>query len=77
MKNQLKISAILPKDFGIRNIFLTVLMGILCFPVFSQMSETKTENKPMANSLRTGTGEVISVHGIQLKSDINTSDFEK
>ncbi|WP_373493426.1 hypothetical protein [Aquiflexum sp.] len=77
MKNQLKISAILTNEFGLRNIFLTMLMGILCYPVFGQMSETKTENKPMVNSLRTGTGEVISVHGIQLKSDINTSDFEK
>ena len=76
MKNQLKNSAIPPYIFGLRYIFLTMLMGILCYPVFGQMSETKTENKPMTNSSRTGTGEVISVHGIQLKSDINSSEFE-
>jgi hypothetical protein len=77
MKNQLKISAIPPYVFGLRNIFLTMLMGILCYPVFGQMSETKTENKPMINSLRTGTGEVISLRHIKLKSDINVDEFEK
>lgn len=77
MKNQLKNSAIPPYIFGLRHFFLTMLMGILCYPVFGQMSETKTENKPMTNSLRTGTGEVISVRHLKLKSGINADEFNK
>jgi hypothetical protein len=76
MKNQFTTSAILPNDFGLRNILLAMLISILCFPVFGQFGETKNENKPVVNSLRTGKGEVISVHGIQLKSNINPADFE-
>lgn len=75
MKNQLKISAILPNEFGLRNIFLTMLIGMFCFPVFGQLSEV--EKNPMSKSLRTGKGEVISVHSIQLKSNVNPAEFEK
>jgi len=77
MKNQLKVSAILPIEFGLRKILLLMMVGMLCFPVFGQMSVTKTENKPAVNSLRAGTGEVISIRHIKLKSDVNPDEFEQ
>lgn len=77
MKNQFKIPVILSIESGLRKIFLVMLVGLLCFPVFGQMNVSKTENKPAVNSLRTGTGEVISIRQIKLKSDVNPDEFEQ
>jgi hypothetical protein len=77
MKNQINTSANLSQSYGIKNMILMMVIGMICVPVFGQMSDVKTEKKPVVNSVRTGTGEVISVHNFQLKQQINKEDFEK